>query len=90
MAAALATVGFDCLALVLDRQPDAIELHHRRHIRDGFIVGLLHQRFDLIDALIERAQSHTTAQNGTPASALAGQRHGPSRFPGLDGNDHHA
>jgi hypothetical protein len=73
MPTALAFIGFDRLVLRLNRNRDAIELHHGRHIADRFTVGLLQERFDLIDTLIERAQAHTAVQDGTPPLAEIAQ-----------------
>ena len=55
MALASPFIGLDRLVLRLNGQPDAIELHHRWHIRDRFLVSLFSERLDLIDALIEAA-----------------------------------
>jgi hypothetical protein len=62
-------IPFDRLGLPLDRHLDAIELDNRGHIRDRFVMGLLQERLDLMDAFIDSPQAHTTAQRGTPPFA---------------------
>ena len=73
MAAALPLIQFDRFALPLDRYPDAIELDDRGHIGDRFLMGLLQERLDLIDALVDSPQAHTAAQCGTPPFAQIAQ-----------------
>jgi hypothetical protein len=66
-------IHFDCLLLTHQREPDAIQLHHGWHFGKRLAMGLLHLRFDLIDALIDRAQTHLTLQDGTPLLAQVAQ-----------------
>src|SRR5260370_13832247 len=72
-ASSLAAIGLLFLGLALDGQPDAIELDHRRHIRDRLQLRLRHKGSDLIDALIERAQSHAASHCRTPPLANLAQ-----------------
>src|SRR5216684_7511099 len=53
LALASALVQRDGVRLGLLAQPNAIELHHGRHIDDRFTVGELSQRLYLIDALVD-------------------------------------
>src|SRR5258708_11228811 len=66
MTLALACVQLDGVRLSLHAQPNATELHDGRHLGEGFMPCLPKQRFDLIDALIDRAQPDTALQRGTP------------------------
>lgn len=69
LSAALALVRLALLALLLDRDPDPIQLHDGRNLGKGLLAHLTHQRFDLIDAFVERAQAHPPVQLGTPCLA---------------------
>jgi hypothetical protein len=55
LAFAPALVQLDGLHLCLLAQPNTIELHHGRHIDDRFTAGLLKERLNLIDALVDGA-----------------------------------
>src|SRR6266705_841914 len=57
MPLATAFVHLDGVCLRLQAQPNAIELHHGRHIGDEVTMGLLKQRLNLIDPLGERCVS---------------------------------
>ena len=73
MALAPTFVQFDGLRLGQLTQPNAVELDDGRDISDGVTVGELLQRFELIDAFIDRAQADTAAQRGTPCLAQLAQ-----------------
>jgi len=55
---ALAAILVETVLLGLHAEPDAIELHHGRHLADGFAMHVREPRFQLIDALIDGTQSH--------------------------------
>ena len=55
MTLALTFVQLDGVRLALHAQPNAIELDASRDIGDGFAVRLPKERFDLIDAFVDRA-----------------------------------
>src|SRR5437588_45363 len=63
----LALILLDLLLLALDRDPDAIELHHAGSGRKGAGTHVLDERFDLVDALIDGAQSHIPSNLLAPA-----------------------
>ncbi len=66
-------VDLDRLLLVYNGQPDPIKLDHWRHLCDRLPTGLLYQGFNLIDPLIDRAQTHLALQVGTPLLAQIAQ-----------------
>jgi len=55
MPLAASFIWFERVCLALHTQPNAVELHHRRNIGDGFTPCLLEQRLDLINPVIDRA-----------------------------------
>src|SRR5205085_9895032 len=66
-------IHLDRLLLVDNGEPNAIQLDHGWDIGDRLTAGLLHQRFDLIDALIVGTQPHLTLQGGTLLLAQVAQ-----------------
>jgi hypothetical protein len=65
-ALALAAILVDALLLGLHAQPDAIELHHRRYLLDRPAMHLSQLSFQLIDPLIDGAQSYACSHRGCP------------------------
>ncbi len=63
---ALAAILVDALLLRLHAEPDAIELDDRRDLADRLTMDLSQPGFELIDPLIDGAQSHTCSQRGCP------------------------
>jgi hypothetical protein len=55
MPLATSFIWFERVCLALHTQPNAVELHHWRHIGDGFTPGWLEERLDLINPVIDRA-----------------------------------
>src|SRR5258707_1238091 len=66
LALPLPFIWLDRLLLALDGHPDAIQLENGRNVCHRSRVSALGQRFELIDPLIECAQSHTSLDRGAP------------------------
>src|SRR5947209_8877006 len=69
MTSAMAFIRANRSSFVLKRQPNTVELYDSRGLINGLFMIVVDYLLDLVNPLIDRAQSDRAAHTGTPALA---------------------